>query len=298
MENRLGALEQVLEGFATNPVAAGRALIQLLARGGNEMAEQALAILRYPVPTAGSAHLLKLLIENDWLPEALADPARNGLEEAAEWMSHLSRIDPLLDIHLARWALNRLRGGSAERGGPAARRILNLLEQTSSAHRLGPLLVQLLRVPDPRIRSKVALMLGRTTQDVSWALRDPDDRVRANAVEAIWGANCKDVRGTLWTLARDASNRVAGNALLALYKMGEPAAVEELDAMSRHDSGRFRATAAWVMGQTRDAAFLERLHGLEADPEENVRRNASLALARMAPAAALGAAVVEQPQPA
>jgi hypothetical protein len=68
--------------------------------------------------------------------------------------------------------------------------------------------------------------------------------------------------------------------------------------MSRHASPRFRATAAWVMGQTRDAAFLACLHNLEADMAETVRRNARLALARMAPAAALGAAVVEQPQPA
>jgi len=298
MENRSNALEQVLEGFDSNPVAAGRTLIQLLARGGREMADEALAILRYPVPTPGHAHLLKLLIENDCLPEALADPARYGLEEAAEWISRLSGIDPLVDIHLARWVLNRLRSGPAERIGPAARRILTILEQTSSAHRLGPLLVQLLRVPDPRIRSKVALMLGRNTQDVRWALEDPDDRVRANAVEAIWGANSKDVRGTLWTMARDANNRVAGNALLALHKLGEPAAVKELEAMSRQDSPRFRATAAWVMGQTCDAAFLERLHDLETDPEDSVRRNARLALVRMKPAAALGAAVVEQPQAA
>jgi hypothetical protein len=230
MENRLSALEQVLAGFDSNPVAAGRSLIQLLGRGGREMAAEALSILRCPGPTPGNAHLLKLMIENDCLPKALADPARLGMDQAAEWISRLSRIDPLLDIHLARWVLNRLRSGSAEWIGPVARRILSILEQTSSAHRLGPLLVQLLRVPDPRIRSKVALMLGRNTQDVRWALGDPDDRVRANAVEAIWGTNARDVRGTLWKMARDPNNRVAGNALLALYRVGEPAALEELEA--------------------------------------------------------------------
>jgi len=298
MEDCAPSIEQVLDRAATDPAAAGRALMDLLARHGRGLSGEALAVLKKGACTPGQAHLVNLLIENDVLPGTLADPSQFSLEEAVQFVGILSRIDPLVDIKLARWILNHVRTEPLEPACQAARRILSILEQTSAAHRLGPLLVQLLRVPDPRIRSKVALLLGRSTQDVRWALADPDARVRANAVEVLWGVGSRDVRKTLWETARDTNNRVVGNALLALHRLGEPAAVGALAAMSRHSSPRFRATAAWVMGQTRDPAFLERLRNLEADPEDDVRRNARLALARMAPAMALESAFSEQLQPA
>jgi HEAT repeat protein len=231
--------------------------------------------------TPGHAYLLNLLVENDLLPQALANDAEFSFAEAVDFVTIASRIDPLLDTKLARWTLNRLRGESAERATPAARRILNILERTSTSNRLASILVQLLRIPDPAIRSKAALLLGRGTRGVRWALGERDPRVRANAVEAVWGVDSKGIRKALWQLAKDSNNRVAGNALLGLYSLGEEPAMEGLLRMSEHSFPRFRATAAWVMGQTQDPSFLEALHRLEKDRDAQVQRNASLALARI-----------------
>jgi HEAT repeat protein len=74
---------------------------------------------------------------------------------------------------------------------------------------------------------------------------------------------------------------VAGNALLALHRLGETASVAALLKMAAHASPMFRATAAWVMGQTQDARFLQALGRMESDSDENVRRNASQAIARI-----------------
>jgi hypothetical protein len=255
----------------------------LLARHRSQFFSEALRVLKTGGRTPGHAHLVNLLIDNDLLPEALADPSQFSLEEAADFFTLLANIDPLLDTKLARWLLHHLQVEPLERASAAAHRILSILEQTSAVRRLGPMLVQLLRVPDPAIRSKVALLMGRGNQAVRWALADRDPRVRANAVESLWGVDSKEARRVLWDMARDPNNRVTGNALLALHKLGEPAAKAALTEMCRHESPRFRTTAAWVMGQTQDAAFLETLRQLEVDPDENVRRNARLALARFQP---------------
>ncbi len=288
---------QLLEEFAARPVSAGRALGELLVEDRRQFFEAAMEALRCGTRTPAHTHLLNLLIDNDVLPETLADGSRFSLEEAVEYFRHIARMDPLLDAKLARWLLRHLRGEPPPRGA-AAIRILSILEQTSVADRLRPMLVQLLRFPDPAIRSKVALLLGRSTRDVRWALADPDPRVRANATEALWGSYSKNARQTLWGLARDPNNRVAGNALVGLHRLGEPAAAEELAAMSRHPSAKFRATAAWAMGQTQDGGFVEDLRQLEGDLNENVRRNARLALARMAPGAAHERAECGAPQAA
>lgn len=258
---------------------------ELLTHDPKRFLGDAVEILRSDAGTPGHAYLLNLLIENDLLPEALASNAKFTLEEAVEFVKTALRIDPLVDVKLARWILSRLRTQPLEQASPTARRILNILEHASSGARLAPMLVQLLRVPDPKIRSKVALLMGRGTHELRWALGEADPRVRANAVEAVWGVDSKDTRRTLWELARDPNNRVVGNALLGLYRLSEAAAGEALEKMSEHDSPKFRATAAWVMGRTGNSRFLDALHRMEGDPEENVRRNAAQALARINAAA-------------
>jgi HEAT repeat protein len=48
---------------------------------------------------------------------------------------------------------------------------------------------------------------------------------------------------------------VVGNALLALYRLGDEDSITKLVAMGSHESPEFRATAAWVMGETGDTVF-------------------------------------------
>lgn len=293
--SRANRIPELLEEFAARPVSAGRALGELLIRDRRQFFRDAVEVLKSGARSPAHTHLLNLLFDNDLLAEGLADPSQFTLEEAIEFCKLIARMDPLLDAKLARWLVHQLHEEPCARAATALR-ILRILEQTSVADRLRPMLVQLWRFPDPAIRSKVALLLGRSTRNVRWAIADRDPRVRANATEAIWGADTKETRKTLWGLARDANNRVVGNALLGLYKLGDPAAGEELANMARHSSARFRATAAWAMGQTLDRRFLEDLRRLESDPNDGVRRNARLALARLGagPAVESGARLAPQ----
>jgi hypothetical protein len=285
MASSANSLEQLVEGFATSPVTAGKAVGDLLARDRKQFYDDALEMLTTGARTPGHAYVLNLLIENDLLPEALANHSEFTQDEAVEFVKTASQIDPMLDAKLARWILNRVRSEPLEQASPAVRRILGILEQTSTGTRLAPLLVQLLRVPDPKIRSKVALLMGRGTHEVTWVLSERDPRVRANAIEAVWGVDSREMRHALWELAKDSHNRVVGNALLALCKLGEAAAANAVLKISGHALARFRATAAWVMGQTGDARFLDTLRGMDTDPDDHVRRNALLAIARIGQAA-------------
>ena len=58
---------------------------------------------------------------------------------------------------------------------------------------------------------KVARMAGRLLRNLRWLemrLSDPDPRVRANAVESLWGVNSPEARSLFLTAARDPHHRV------------------------------------------------------------------------------------------
>src|SRR5437899_3333086 len=97
------------------------------------------------------------------------------------------------------------------------------------------------------------LPCGRPGATFVWALW---------AIEALWGVDTPEVRAFLHAAARDPDNRVVGNALMGLYRLEDASAVPALLKMTSHESRRFRATAAWVMGETKDARFTKALAGM------------------------------------
>ena len=144
-----------------------------------------------------------------------------------------------------------------------------------------PALAGLLRDPNPRLRAKLALLVGRRVQNTEFAAEkqeESDPRVRANAIESLWGDKAVTASAVLWRAAKDANNRVVGNALLGLYQLQDPKAISSILAMSTDSKPQFRATAAWVMGQTADPRFLPPLEKLAHDLYAPVRNNASKAL--------------------
>lgn len=276
-----GSLRALLDAMEDNPRSVRKSLGELLAQDRRQFVAAAFNVLKTDRPTPGHAYLVSVLVENEILPAALGNPDEFSLEEAVALAKTVSCIDPLVDTKLARWLLRGLQANHDQPGAHIVQRMLGILERITSGNRLTPMLVQLLRVLDPSIRSKVAMLMGRGTKNVGWALSEHDPRVRANAVEAAWGSDSRHTRGFLWELTKDPHNRVAGNALLALHRLGEKGAVAGLLKMATHSSPVFRATAAWVMGQTQDARFLEALGQMESDGDESVRRNASQAIARI-----------------
>jgi hypothetical protein len=84
----------------------------------------------------------------------------------------------------------------------------------------------------------------------------------------------------------DTSNRVVGNALYGLYAMGESASLAESIKLAAHPAAVFRATAAWVMGETGDPRFRDPVAQLLRDPHPIVRSRALRSVAQIKAAAA------------
>ena len=210
----------------------------------------------------------------DLLP--LCNPALCSLEDDIAIARQVMRKDPLLEVKLAK----RIGNSQAREGQPietaVALRILEVIGTVADGSRILPILIQCLRQPDPRLRSKAALLIGRTnrsTQGVAQAAWEPDARVRANCVEALWGVDTEAARAALWAASNDPSNRVQGNALLGLYRLGDAASIGPLVRMSAHAEPLFRATAAWAMAETGDPRFLSILAPLVGEPDAIARRH-------------------------
>jgi hypothetical protein len=151
----------------------------------------------------------------------------------------------------------------------------------------------LLNNSDPRVSSKGVLFVGRRVNDPAWTAKQlsrEDQRLRANALEASWGANSEAAIRLFEECAGDAGHRVAGNALIGLYMAGCPDIPERALAMSRSEDTARRSTAAWAMGKMGDAAFIERLTALMRDECPKVRSTAIRSLVKIGRAQPVGEA--------
>ncbi len=200
-----------------------------------------------------------------------------------------ARIDPMTDVALARRLADS--AGSEESGIPAADvgRVMEILAEISEGSRILPSLMRLLRHTNPFVRSKAVKLVGCRCGSVKWMRRrlaESDPRIRANAIEALWGVDNEEARELLRMAANDSNNRVAGNALIALYRLGDCSVIPAMLKLAEHSSALFRATAAWAMGEACDPRFTEALARLLREPNAAVRTRAMSALGQIKAAVA------------
>src|ERR1035437_10930718 len=112
-------------------------------------------------------------------------------------------------------------------------------------------------------------------------LGESDPRVRANAIESLWGVDSPEARTLLNFAANDANTRVVGNALLGLYYLGESSVLADVVKLAAHDSALSRSSAAWVMGVAGDPRFAETLRRMISDPDAVVRKRVFAALGQI-----------------
>jgi HEAT repeat protein len=217
------------------------------------------------------------------LVDTLCDPALNR-EQAMAVARVAARIDSATDVNLAKYLADREASNPSVRSAQMMR-LMEIMVAISSFPRILPALMRMARHPDPHVRSKAVLMIGRGNPGAGWLqnrFAEPDPRIRANTVEALWGTDTAEVRGVLIAAAQDDNNRVAGNALLALYTLGESTAEPELRKMAGSQFPAFRATSAWVMGEIAEPRFAAVLARLVGDPSPMVRKRAFSALGKIA----------------
>jgi hypothetical protein len=277
------SLQALVRHFDRDAVENRRLIRELLDRDQDAFYSSALDILRSQSDSRGCQYLVTLFVAYNMLRRALCDPLLT-LEQALTLARSATRIDSMTDVALAK-ALAESFGDEGE-PLPAehAARLMAVLSEISDGSRIQSSLMRLLRHPNPYLRSKAVKMIGRGSRSVRWVqnrLQESDPRVRANAIESIWGLDSEEARALLATTTRDANNRVAGNALAALYRLGDNRVIPSMIKMAAHESALFRSTAAWVMGESGDPRFTETLAGLLRDSDPAVRTRSLSALGRI-----------------
>ena len=266
--------------YGEDPLRVRTVLGELLAADAPGFCRAAVPLLKEGLARVGVQFLYTLL--TGVLP--LCNPALASLEDDVAIARALMEKEPLLDVKLARRISNSMALGNQPLENAVTLRILEVLAAIADGSRILPVLIQVLRQPDPRLRSKAALLVGRTNKSAPWVeqfLREPDARVRANSLEALWGEETGAVHAVFLAAMKDRNNRVLGNALLGLYRLGDASAIHSILKMATHAVSAFRATAAWTMGQTGDPRFLPCLAQMIGETNSVARRNVFRALARL-----------------
>jgi len=256
-------LNKLIEGFPVNPVASGKILQRLFAEDPKQFFLDAVSLLRAAPDTPGFYYVLALLHSQNLVLKNLCDPAVFTKQESIALAKRIARIEPLFDMKLAHMLLADDRSataGEAERDvqSKAGLRLLEIMAEASDRGR-SLLLAQLLHHPNAQVRSKATLLVGKSTQDVKWVsqrMGQDDSRVRANALEALWGMESEDCRQVFLEALEDPANRVVGNGILGLYLLDAPSAIRSILTMIEHADEAFRKTGIWLMGETGDLRFL------------------------------------------
>ena len=111
------------------------------------------------------------------------------------------------------------------------------------------------------------------------AVTDADRRVVANSVEALESTGREEMLGLVRIFAAHPNNRIRANAIKALWSMGDTRAASLLDAMLRSDDEMMRLSATWLLGEIDLVDRIDILLKLsKTDASERVRQKALMIL--------------------
>ena len=219
-----------------------------------------------------------LLWHQEPLFRYLANPSLCPREVAVRLFRCLLAVDAAVDFKFARQLPGRNDSGRENTFNSAqAARAIDILDQTSEGQRLMSVIGHLPNSRDPAVSAKAALFVGHRVNNPAWTAKQlfrEDDRLRANAIEAAWGAKSEPALRILRDCVDDKHNRVAGNALIGMHMAGCLDAAEKALAMSESEDPLRRSTAAWAMGKIGNPVFVDRLSALVRDAHRKVRSTA------------------------
>ena len=278
-------LEDAIATFAGNPAGATNAIRQLQANDPSGFVLAAVRMLAAKTEKSpGLQYLAGLVFSGNLLLDSLLDENALPIDSAISLARNLSMAEPVLDARLMRKVILPAHGNIAAIPGSAALRLLRLVSEISDCSRLSSYLIQLLRHPTAEVRSKAALLLGRANLNLTRvkSFLDSDDaRLRANAVESLWGYRSTHVEELLREASKEPSGRASVNALMELCRRKDCAACCEISKMALSPEPVKRAAAAWAMGEVGDPQFAHILGELAEDPDSGVRAMAAKSRARL-----------------
>ena len=267
-------LERAIIEFQSNPLSP--AVMRRFASDAPVIfAPVAVSMLLTASETAGFRYLAMLLVKQPTLFKQLSNPFLFTRPQAVVLSRRLMSVDPSLDVRFARQLPARNGSTDDTIDGQAAERALDILDEISLGKRVVPILSHLTRHPDAKISSKATLLVGKRVQNVAFAKRvmqeGTDPRVRANAIEAVWGNDSPVVQDLFWECVEDRHNRVVGNAMVGLYLAGEEKVEGVVTRFAQDYKPEFRMTSAWTMGRIGNADYIPTLTPLIKDQHPGVR---------------------------
>jgi hypothetical protein len=273
-----GLLQNALAAFPTDRVSAICAIQRLRSGDPTGLAQAAVQLLfSANEPTPGLQHVAGLKGVGDLVADLLMNEQVIPLEAAMTLVRKLVAFDVRLDVRLVQRTIANSTDGVGSISDTVALRLLQLVDAISDCSLLSSSLIQFLRHPSEKVHSKAALMLGRSNWNpdrMESLLASENGRLRANAVESLWGHGHQGIEEILWAATQDSCARVVVNALFGLCQLGNSEAHLQLAALADTADPVLRCSAAWAMGENGDPQFDEALQKLEQDAVANVKEMA------------------------
>lgn len=253
-------ISKAVESYTDQEGSASRQLLNQIASSDPAIFfAAAIRVVAAAKASEGTRYLVLILAKDKRLSIGLLDPKVCTLPEALA----VTRAAAVAGAQLQATfeiALNKaLQGQASPQKTERILRILDVLSAACDQSCWNSFQVELMAYPDKIVRSKAALLIGKSTRNVAWIARrllDRDPRVQASAVEALWGVDAEEAKPHFLSALKSANNRVAANAALGLYLCGDVTAMRILLEMLRHADPLFRLSALWAIGETRDERFL------------------------------------------
>jgi hypothetical protein len=220
------------------------------------------------------ASALESLVSRPRYLARLVDPALLTLADAQRAAQRLYKADPHFLSHFPSLS-NSTQPASEEK----LLRALELLDFLGEYRALLFWLRGLYNSPQPKVQSKAAKLFYRLRQSsdlLSESLVVLDDRIRANAVEALWKSDVPWAGAVFQQALHDPATRVVMNALIGLYYLNDSTVYGRLSMLSRHSSPQVRAAVVWVLHKLASPPLLDQrakrlLLRMSDDPDEMVQ---------------------------
>ncbi len=148
-----------------------------------------------------------------------------------------------------------------------------------------PLVAFYLKEPNERKRASIITALGRlrdltVVPTLNKALRDSDDRVKANAIESLKQLELPPdkLAGMIHPFLKHADNRVRGNAIVALAKAPNVDLGAIFESMKEDSDKWTRATLGYILSVVEHPRAMGYIQTLLQDEDSDVKKNAARAL--------------------
>ncbi|HEY9068908.1 MAG TPA: HEAT repeat domain-containing protein, partial [Candidatus Ozemobacteraceae bacterium] len=225
------------------------------------------------------------------LVQALHDSRLEVRLAAADGLSRLKSEEA---VQVLTDAVEMYLAGAA---APAEERILMSEESIAGAIRAlarlatplcqGLLRRMLLKETNPRLRATIVAAMTPLMTDamlplMAGLLKDADPRVRANVIEAIQALKNPSTIAILQPYLYDPHQRVRANAVKAIWAYGDFEVSATLKEMLGATDKRQRISGIYAVGEIRLDAFERPLVAALRDEDADVRRNAVIALRKIA----------------